>query len=120
MRRANGAGTPSRHGPAHKINNFVNFGVSPTDVLELRSARVSPRAACRALAIVALALLGVVGCRGGGTDYLIRRQSFEALLRYFRELAASGRRWESFRTAFGRSLSDFECEVLEPLGQVLR
>jgi hypothetical protein len=54
------------------------------------------------------------------TDYLIRRQGLEAVLRYFRELAAGGSRYESFRTAFGQSLSDFEREVLEHLGQVLR
>ncbi len=54
------------------------------------------------------------------TDYLIRRQGFEALLRYFRELGAGGGRYESFRIAFGQSLSDFERQVLEHLGQVLR
>lgn len=53
-------------------------------------------------------------------DYLIRRQGFEALLQYFRELGAGGSRYESFRTAFGQSLSDFEREVLEHLGQALR
>jgi hypothetical protein len=54
------------------------------------------------------------------TDYLIRRQGFDALLRYFREFAAGGSRDASFRTAFGQSLADFEREVLEHLAQVLR
>jgi hypothetical protein len=54
------------------------------------------------------------------TDYLVRRHGFEGLLRYFREFGTGRGRYESFRSAFGQSLPDFEREVLEHLGQVLR
>ncbi len=54
------------------------------------------------------------------TDYLIRRHGFEGLLRYFREFAAGRGRYEGFRSAFGQSLPEFEREILEHLGQVLR
>jgi hypothetical protein len=54
------------------------------------------------------------------TDYLIRRQGFDGLLGYFHELAAGRGRYESFRIAFGQTLPQFEQEVLEHFGQVLR
>jgi hypothetical protein len=54
------------------------------------------------------------------TDYLIRRQGFASLPRYFREFAAGRTRHESFRSAFGQSLAEFEREMLDHLGQVLR
>ena len=54
------------------------------------------------------------------TDHLIRRHGFEALLRYFREFASDRGRRESFRLAFGQTLGEFEREVLEHLGEVVR
>jgi hypothetical protein len=54
------------------------------------------------------------------TDYLVRRHGFEALVRYFGEFGAGRGRYESFRMAFGQSLPEFEQEMLEHFGQVLR
>jgi hypothetical protein len=54
------------------------------------------------------------------TDYLIRRNGFDALLGYFRGFAAGRGRFESFRLAFGQSLEEFEAEIVGHLGQVLR
>jgi hypothetical protein len=54
------------------------------------------------------------------TDYLIRRHGFERLLVYYRGFAAGRGRYETFRAAFGQTLPQFESEVLEHLGRVLR
>jgi hypothetical protein len=98
---------------------------------------------CRRAGVVALALLGAVGCHGGGrivvpvtleepapalhytgdflmTDYLIRRHGFESLLRYFKAFAAGRGRHESFRLGFGQGLQEFEREMLRHFGRVLR
>jgi hypothetical protein len=54
------------------------------------------------------------------TDYLIRRDGFERLMVYYRGFAAGRGRYETFREAFGQTLPEFESEVLEHLGRVLR
>jgi hypothetical protein len=54
------------------------------------------------------------------TDYLVRRNGFASLLRYFKGFAAGRGRHESFRFAFGQSLPEFEHEMLRHFGQVLR
>jgi hypothetical protein len=54
------------------------------------------------------------------TDYLIRRDGFARLMEYFRAFARGHGRYDSFRGAFGQTLSEFEVEMLAHLGQVLR
>jgi hypothetical protein len=54
------------------------------------------------------------------TDYLIRRDGFDSLLRYFKGFAAGRSRHEGFRLGFGQSLQEFEQEMVRHLGQALR
>ena len=55
-----------RHQLFRKINNFRAFHSTRSEVLQLRSARVSPRRAARLGVAVALVILGATACRGGG------------------------------------------------------
>ncbi|HEX9822073.1 MAG TPA: hypothetical protein VGD07_20940 [Methylomirabilota bacterium] len=54
------------------------------------------------------------------TDYVVRRFGFESLLAYFRGFAAGRGRHESFQLAFGRTLAEFEAEILDHLREVAR
>jgi hypothetical protein len=54
------------------------------------------------------------------TDELIRRHGFGRLADYFRELAAGHGRHQSFALAFGRSLAEFEQEMVSRFGRVSR
>jgi hypothetical protein len=53
------------------------------------------------------------------TDYLVRRHGFAALVDYFRSLTDGRERHEGFRLAFGRTLREFEREILDHFDQVL-
>jgi hypothetical protein len=53
-------------------------------------------------------------------DYLIKREGFPELVRYFASFAERQHRLDNFRRAFGQSLAEFEREILGHLRSITR